>query len=382
MKQHLLILFLLSSVVTSAQDIIRVTAAEYNRHNTRNNQVFETIALSPEEHLQIVDHYYNEVLSQEEKRLVDAEELSLQAGVFLPSSIKAVYVHYPQYGKSHLFLNGMNIDLYCDVYALSSEGLLATGTTNDETFQSYLSVYSIQGWELLPAFQLEYNVTPYDFRWAADGWLYFRGGYDYYKIRITPPPHRENCLMEDLAISHQEFLAAKAQQKRYNVDRYDRLPSGADTSLILSLSKGDVILQQMLWGDCLFGQFGEGGPSFVEIVQGDYCFTRLLADTTDMQSCSMMLSRDNYFAGINTEWGAGSNEVPAFIYVYPYPDDSRHVSAPYIYQATPAWIPLGTDFFWGADGWLYVDGWNWRTSQSCYHKVRLPATIRNARKAR
>ena len=37
MKQHLLILFLLSSVVTSAQDIIRVTAAEYNRHNTRNN---------------------------------------------------------------------------------------------------------------------------------------------------------------------------------------------------------------------------------------------------------------------------------------------------------------------------------------------------------
>ena len=32
MKQHLLILFLLSSVVTSAQDIIRVTAAEYNRH--------------------------------------------------------------------------------------------------------------------------------------------------------------------------------------------------------------------------------------------------------------------------------------------------------------------------------------------------------------
>ena len=103
MKQLLLILFLFSSVVTSAQDIIRVTAAEYNRHNTRNNQVFETIALSPEEHLQIIDHYYNEVLSQEEKRLVDAEELSLQAGVFLPSGIKAVYVHYPSTARATCF---------------------------------------------------------------------------------------------------------------------------------------------------------------------------------------------------------------------------------------------------------------------------------------
>lgn len=378
MKQLFLILFLFACIAIHAQDIIRVSAAEYNRHDTHNNQVFETLSLSPEEHLQIIDHYYNAVLSQEEKMLFDTGELTLQAGVFLPSGIKAVYLHHSQYGNSRLFLNGMHDDLYSDVYALSSDGLLATGTTNDETFRSFLSVYSIRGWEILPVLQREYNVTPYDFRWASDGWLYFRGGYDYYKTRVAPPAHRENCLMEDLAISHQEFLAAKAQQKRYNVDRYDRMPSRIDTTYIQSLSKGDNILQQILFGDCFFGQFGEGGPSFVEIAQGDYCYTRLLSDTTDMQSCSMMLSRDNFFAGINTEWGAGSNEVPAFIYVYPYPADSRHVSSPYTYQTTPAWIPLGSDFFWGADGWLYVDGWNWRTSQSCYHKVRLPAAIRNA----
>lgn len=70
MKQLFLILLLLSYV----ENILRVSAAEYNRHNTRNNQFFEIIALSPEEHLKIIDHYLNEVFSQEEKRLVVAEK--------------------------------------------------------------------------------------------------------------------------------------------------------------------------------------------------------------------------------------------------------------------------------------------------------------------
>lgn len=53
MKQLFLILLLLSYV----ENILRVSVAEYNRHNNRNNQFFEIIALSPEEHLKIIDHY-------------------------------------------------------------------------------------------------------------------------------------------------------------------------------------------------------------------------------------------------------------------------------------------------------------------------------------
>ena len=88
----------------------------------------------------------------------------------------------------------------------------------------------------------------------------------------------------------------------------------------------------------------------------------------------MMLSRDHLLAGINYQWGAP--EQPTYIYIYPYPADSRHVGSPYIYQTTPAWNTSGSVFFWGEDGWLYVEGWKPDTSQSCYHKVRLPSSSR------
>ena len=109
-------------------------------------------------------------------------------------------------------------------------------------------------------------------------------------------------------------------------------------------------------------------------IVGDNCCTRLLGDTVCMPACNMVLSASHFLAGINTVWGAGPAEMPAFIYIYPYPTDSRHVGAPFIYQTTPRWTP--SHYFWGEDDWLFVEGWNPQTQQSCYHKVRLPSGSR------
>ena len=136
----------------------------------------------------------------------------------------------------------------------------------------------------------------------------------------------------------------------------------------------DNILYAIVLEELYAGQFGEGGPAFVELAVGDNCCTRLLGDTVCMPACNMVLSASHFLAGINTVWGAGPAEMPAFIYIYPYPTDSRHVGAPFIYQTTPRWTP--SHYFWGEDDWLFVEGWNPQTQQSCYHKVRLPSGSR------
>lgn len=373
MKQLLLAtLLLLSTLTLVAQDYTRVSKAEFERHRNRYNQIFDTNAFSPEERLQIIGKYYETVLTDQEKILFAQGALTIQVGRFFPSSIKGVYVQHPTDGHSRMYLNDMLYNnIPCDVYTLSRDGLLATGYYNLDSLQGHLTIVSLQGWEIASLSPINLSFTPYDFNWVSDEWLYFRGGYDYYKIRIIPPAHRENCMMEDVAISQQEFLEAQSHAKRYNLDRYDRQPTAADTAAVRQYAAGDNILYTILLEEIYTGQFGEGGPSFIEITGGDYCCTRLLGDTTCMEACHMMLSRNHLIAGINYQWGAPDD--PTFIYIYPYPADSRHVGAPNIYQTTPAWNTSGSVFFWGEDGWLYVEGWIPHTEQKSYHKVRLPS---------
>ena len=377
MKRYILIVFV-CMVVTHAmgQDIVRVTKAEYERHSNRYNQTFDTTALTAIERHQTIEKYYNEILDEAEKTLYAQGALTIHAGVFKPSGTRADFIHHPEDGHSQIFFNGMMYNsIACDVFALSRDGLLAVSSLCDETFRSYFAIRSIRGWDIAGTGWQELHFTPYDFQWTPDGWLYFRGGYDYYKTRISPPTHCENTVMDDLEISQQEFLSAQSHSRRYNVDRYDRTPTAADTSAVRQYAGNDDVLFAIMLEELYLGQFGDGGPAFIEMVAGDYCCTRLLGDTTCMQACNLVLSRDNLFAGINTEWGAGAIEVPAYIYIYPYPEESRQVSAPYIYQTTSAWQPSGAVFFWGEDGWLYVEGWKWRTAQTTYHKVRLSSKV-------
>lgn len=67
MKQLLLATILLFSTLTLvAQDYARVSKAEFERHRHRYNQLFDTNAFSPEERLQVIDTYYNTILSDQE----------------------------------------------------------------------------------------------------------------------------------------------------------------------------------------------------------------------------------------------------------------------------------------------------------------------------
>ena len=376
MKNYIVTILLLLSTQVCAQEIVRVTKAEYNSHRKQYNQVFDTTAIPSTERQQTIEKYYANALDDEEKGYYNHGDLQIQVGRFTPSGMKGVYIDHPLDGFRRMYLNDMlyTSPLYCDKYDFFGNGLFAAGYYSEDSLQGSLSVYSVQGWEILNVVHLNVLFTPFDFNWTPDGWLYFRGGYDYYKIHINRPSHLENCLMDDMEISQQEFLAAQSHAKRFNIDRYDRTPTAADTAATRQYAAADDILYAILLEETYTGQFGEGGPSFIEITGGDHCCTRLLGDTTCMEACHMMLSRDHFLAGINYQWGAP--EQPTYIYIYPYPADSRHVGSPYIYQTTPAWNTSGSVFFWGEDGWLYVEGWKPDTSQSCYHKVRLPSSSR------
>ena len=88
MKQLLLATFLLLSTLTLvAQDYARVSKAEFERHRHRYNQLFDTNAFSPEERHQVIDTYYNTILSDQEKGLFAQGALTIQVGRFFPSSI-------------------------------------------------------------------------------------------------------------------------------------------------------------------------------------------------------------------------------------------------------------------------------------------------------
>ena len=372
MKKLFSLILLLLSLQAWPQDIMRVTKAEFERHRNKYNQLFDTTALPSAERLQEIENYRSSTLNNEESLLFTQSNLTIHVGRFLPSGIKGVFIQHPDDGFSRIHLNDMLYSsVRCDTYGLSRDGFLAAGYYLEDSLQGYLSVYSLQGWELLSVANLKVPFTPFDFHWTSDHCLYFRGGYDYFKIKIHPPAHRENCIMDDLEISHNEFLAAQTHAQRYNIDRYDRLPTSADTAAALQYAGSDAVLYAIVLEELYSGQFGQGGPAFVELGAGDHFCTRLLSDTLYMQSSNMVFSRDHLFAGLRLAWG-GSPDEPAFIYIYPYPADSRHVAPPFVYQTTPAWQPTGSVLFWGEGGWLYVEGWNPRTQQSCYHKVRPP----------
>ena len=377
MKNYVVTILLLLSTQVCAQEIVRVTKAEYDSHRNQYHQLFDTTAISSTERQQTIEKYYSIALDDEEKGYYNRGDLQIHVGRFTPSGVKGVYINHPLDGSRRMYLNGMlyNTPLLCDNFDFFSNGLFAGGYYKEDSLQGSLHVFSVQGWDILNVIYVPVSQTPFGFKWTSDGWLYFRGGYDYYKIHVTCPTHRENCLMDDMEISQQEFLTAQSHSKRYNIDRYDRTPTSADTAAIRQYAAGDDILYTILLDEIHTGQFGEGGPSFIEITGGDYCCTRLLGDTTYMEACHILLSRDHLLAGINYQWGAP--EEPTYIYIYPYPADSRHVGTPYIYQTTPAWNTSGSVYFWGDDGWLYVEGWKPDTGQSCYHKVRLPSSIRN-----
>lgn len=377
MKNFVVSILLLLSTHVWAQEIVRVTQAEYDSHRNQYIQLFDTTAISAAERQQTIEKYYSIALDDEEKGYYNQGDLQIQVGRFSPSGVKGVYINHPLDGFRRMYINDKIYDtpLYCDNYNFFRNGLFAGGYYKEDSLQGSLYVYSVQGWDILNVTYVPVPQTPFGFKWTSDGWLYFRGGYDYYKIHVTNPTHRENCLMNDMEISQQEFLAAQTHSKRYNIDRYDRIPTAADTAATRQYAAGDDILYTILLDEIYIGQFGEGGTSFIEITGGDHCCTRLLGDTTCMEACHMMLSRDHHLAGINYQWG--TPEEPTYIYIYPYPADSRHVGSPYIYQTTPAWNTSGSVFFWGEDGWLYVEGWDCRTHKSLYHKVRLPSGKRH-----
>ena len=207
-----------------------------------------------------------------------------------------------------------------------------------------------------------------EFRWAPGGWLYLKRGDSHYKLHADIPIS-QNCRMKDVEVGEAEFRKAMLSEQ-HNQTRSDRTP---DAAALKSWARRESLPVELVNEESGYVAF-EGGYECLEIAVGDYCCTLLKHDTTAMQSCDMALSVDipRYFGGVNMEWGAGDSEVPAYIYIYPLLADGKHVGKPYIYQTTPAWAPTGRYAFWGAGGWLYVEGTVPHTDRIVYHKVRLP----------
>lgn len=179
---------------------------------------------------------------------------------------------------------------------------------------------------------------------------------------------RTNCVVEDVQITQEEFFAIQAEMYKYNFAECARDVIPEDSAIVLSESNNSSLTFEELMDDVWLGEWPEAGKLNVVISAGDACWTIVHGDTMVVETCGLMLSRDNVLAGIRKDWGAGDDESPAYIYFHRIGDSKLH-----IYETTPAWTPTGRAncLFWGPDGWFYIEGNIPNTDQLVWHKIKV-----------
>lgn len=160
----------------------------------------------------------------------------------------------------------------------------------------------------------------------------------------------------------------QAEMYKYNCAEHARDVLPEDSAIVLSESNNSSLTFEELMDDVWLGEWPEAGKRNVVISAGDACWTIVHGDTLVIETCGLMLSRDNVLAGIWKEWGAGDDELPAYIYIHRIGDSKLH-----IYETTPAWTPTGrtNTLFWGPDGWFYIEGNIPNTDHLVWHKIKV-----------
>lgn len=331
-------------------------------------QTFDTLPMDTALRHRIVDYQLDEL----ERSWYDSGELSLHLGRFLPSGTMVVRVDAP-IDDFRRFLFDTHYyssrSLHADyAYALSPDGYLV-GQVIDGNLRVTWEIARLDGFEWHELWPISFHLpgpVADEFRWGTDGWLFFRSGNQYFKLHVDIPT-TQNCRMKDVEISREEFEQAKAESSKYNTFSSGRTADAADTAILRTwVGERGYLLYDFLEES---GAASFGDLHCLEIAIGDYCVTRLKADTVDMATCFLTLSPDGLFAGIEFEDLVGDDGVPAFIYIYPLAPDGQHVGSPSIYQTTPAW-KAATPYFWGSDGWLFVEGFD-PNNNTVYHKLHL-----------
>ena len=342
------------------------TKREFNRLKS-SAQTFDTVTISANQRQRLASMLLNEM----ELEWYATGELSLHLGHFMPSGTMALRVDAPIDDFRRFIFDTLYSSkaLHADyAYALSPDGYIV-GQVIDGNLRVTWEIARLDGYEWRELWPISFHLpgtVADEFRWGSDGWLFFRSGNEYFKFHVDLPM-TQNCRMKDVEISREEYEQAKAEASRYNILSSERTPDAADTAILrVWASKEGLTLSELLEnsGAAYFGDL-----HCLEIAVGDYCVTRLKADTVDMATCNVILSTDGLFAGIAFEDLIGDDGMPAYVYIYPLSADGKHVGAPYIYQITPSW-KAAYPFFWGADGWLYIEGFDSKNN-IVYHKLHL-----------
>ena len=356
-------------------EITKVSQLEYLKLDRSFQQTFQQQAFDSNEYRQWVEA----VLDEQERIWLDNGDLYLEAGRFMPMGMPAVRIAAPIDDLRRFYLNNMRYgtSIHADfAYALSPEGYFVGQVQYAGDLRVVWHIARIDGYEQIDLPPIVFDTPPGhadEFRWAPGGWLYFKRGDEYFKLHVDIPV-TQNCRMQDIEISEEEFFKVmKSAEQKENIMSHDRTPDATDTAILSQWAGIDLLSFDLISEECGYVSY-EPGYECLEIAVGDYCCTRLKGDTVDMEACMMALSASSprYFAGVNMEWGAGDVEVPGYIYIYPLSSDNRHVGTPFIYQTTPEWFPQGRHYFWAADGWFYVEGYDRKSDRPVYHKLHLP----------
>ena len=179
---------------------------------------------------------------------------------------------------------------------------------------------------------------------------------------------QNKTIFEDVIITADEFNFALLHLSDYNYTRLERKPLANDTSIVREWweNQGQEF-QSNYMEEC--GYYSFDSICFVEICVGDYCCTRFHGDTTLVPSFDISLSYNGFLGNIVTEWNV--DDVPAYIYVYPFDFENKRLGSPFIYETTPNWIPSGNYSFWAENGWFYVEAYDSKVNKTEYHKVRV-----------
>ena len=78
MKNYIVTILLLLSAQVWAQEIVRVTQAEYDSHRNQNIQYFDTTSITATVRQQTIEKYYSIALDDEEKGFYNQGELQIQ----------------------------------------------------------------------------------------------------------------------------------------------------------------------------------------------------------------------------------------------------------------------------------------------------------------
>lgn len=352
--------------------IVKTTKREFDRLKSMV-QTFDTVTIDAEMRRRLSKN----LLDDQELAWMNSGDLDIHFGRFMPSGVMAVRVDAPIddfrrfcFDTVAYFSPSVHADY---AYALSSDGYFVGQVQNGGDLRVVWEIARMDGYEWHTMWPMVFHspgIRADEFRWGKDGWLYFRSDKDYYKLQVNIPL-KQNCRMTDIEISLEEYNTAFEQAATYNRLRHGRTPTAADSITIGQFEeKHHVPPYWEFTGEDTFFDGFKPGPDIIEIVVGDYCCTYVLGDTVEMESCSMALSADGSLFG-GTFHEECTELVPAYVYIYPMLDGQSRVGKPYIYQITPDWWPSWKEVFWGADGWLYIDGFN-HDGKNVYHKLHLP----------